>query len=220
MWRVSSKCLIWMLPSCACPQCCFAALGGRCESPVSPLPMPEWDMLSRFPVSLSLHCGVCCPRLAAPFPGSLWPWVISGKVFCTFAPTPQQAGSGKGINCYRIVLLGFLRFWVQASRTSCVCHLGMPNARQRQAVWRYTAAALHLALTFCSFVRWLLWWERGDLGRLTATRVSLCSLEKAAGCIFWKGGIEVQLQTDKMPGSCCGTCNTPSFTAAGICSSN
>lgn len=122
--------------------------------------------------------------------GNWWEDILHIWTFLPPQP-PWQAGSGEGVNCYWIVLLVFWHLTVQASHTSCVCHLVIPNPRMSWAVWSYTAAALHHPLTCFLFVPWLLWWERGDLGRLTATRALLSSVEVLTGCIFWKGGVYV-----------------------------
>ena len=153
-------------------------------------------VLSHPPVSLSLHRWACCPWLSPQ--GFLAAFGLGWSVGRRFAhldlatspAPPRQAGSGEGIDCYWIVLLGF--WHLQASHTSCVCQLVIPNPRMGWAVWSYTAAALHLPLTCFMFVPSLLWWEQGDLGRLTATRALLSNVEVLTGCFFWKEGIYVQ----------------------------
>lgn len=173
------------------------------------------SVLSLPPYSHSFICWAtspwtcpCCPGLSVCFPGSFWHWVIGGKAFCTFGPflpsqLPWQAGSGKGIDCYWIMPLDLwhLQTWgADIPYQLCLPFSDPKPEDEVDGLELHSCCSSSFSDVFL-FVPWLLWWEQGDLERLTATRASLSSWKLLQVASSEKVDFMCrQLQIDEMPG--------------------
>lgn len=186
MQDISRKCFIWTLPLC-----CLAAVEGKWEPLISPCAWMGhsawgWGRCSVTSLSTLLPLAV-----SAWFPGRLWHWIMGGKAFSTFGPfcllsLPCKLDLRERINCVTC----FLTF--DSAGILCQPRLPLGDPEPKDEVGSLELHSCCSSSFSDTFVcTWLLWWEQSDLGRLTATRAWLSSVELLTGCMFWKGGIYV-----------------------------